>query len=152
MNEWIEISPPFPVGKTGSFVSSTRAENPIRITYFENPKEKDVIYTKVYCTDLSAGPPGHVHGGCQAAILDELMGSCAWHFQYPVVAANIEVNFLNMLPYHLPICGKAQIVEKKDRKIYVEASLYLNNEFYSKSRGLFLILDDEKVEQLKKLL
>lgn len=146
-----KIPPPFPTSKAGSFVSSERKDNPIQITYLVNDEEKDCLYGEVHFLTTSEGPPGHAHGGCQAAVLDEMMGSCCWANSHPVVAAKIEVEFKNMLPINSKYKTFSKIAKIEGRKVYVEAKIYDENKIYSISSGIFIMLDQAKIEELKKL-
>lgn len=146
------IEPPFPTGKAGSFVSSKRQENPILITYMIDPNIKNVLYGDLQFRDGAEGPPGHVHGGCQAAILDEVMGSCCWAHNYTVVARKIDVEFIKMIPIQSTYQVKAQIEKIDGRKIFVSAEILQNNQIFAKSTGIFIVLDENKIQQLKGLM
>ena len=89
-----------------------------------------------------------MHGGCQAAILDEMMGSTGWHFGYSVVAAKIEVSFLEMVPYEKCYELRGKIIKVDDRKVRISAELYSGERIFANSSGLFIVL---KSDQLSKL-
>ncbi|MCB0348244.1 MAG: PaaI family thioesterase, partial [Bdellovibrionales bacterium] len=135
------IEPPFPTGKIGSFVSSKRSENPIKITYMVNPEEKNTLYGEVNFLPGAEGPPGHVHGGCQAAVLDETMGSCCWANNLYVVAKKIEVEFIDMLPLTQTYKLVSSIEKIDGRKVFVTAKITIDEKDYAKSTGLFIVLD-----------
>lgn len=145
------ITPPFPTGKSGSFVSSSRPENPIKINYLVNPDEANTLYGDLEFRSGAEGPPGHIHGGCQAAVLDELMGSCCWANKHPVVAKKIEVEFIKMLPMSKQYKLFAKIEKIEGRKVFVTGQILADEEEYAKGSGLFIILNDSKIEELKKL-
>lgn len=146
------ISAPFPTGKSGSFVSSQRPDNPIVITYMVDPSEINTLHGEVKFKIGAEGPPGHIHGGCQAAVLDELMGSCCWANKHSVVAKKIEVEFLKMLPTQKIYQLLASIEKIDGRKIFVLGQILADGEVYAKSSGLFIILDEEKLQELKGLM
>src|SRR5438128_1851482 len=91
------VPKPYPGDARGSFVLGTDSD--VLQTVLLKSSVENQLNGRVWFGRKTAGPPGHVHGGCQAAILDEMMGSTAWHFGYPVVAANIDVSFIDMIPY-----------------------------------------------------
>lgn len=100
----------------------------------------------------TAGPPGHVHGGCQAAVLDEMMGSTGWYFGYAVVAAKIEVEFLEMIPIERQYSVRGWITSVQDRKIHIGAEIFDSTRVYARSTGLFICLTEEqKIALAKKL-
>ena len=43
------------------------------------------------------GPPGHAHGGSQAAVLDEAMGAVAWINSHSCVAGGFQIKYEQML-------------------------------------------------------
>lgn len=146
------IKPPFPTGKVGSYVSSTRTENPIRITYLIDKEKTNVLFGEVSFLPGAEGPPGHIHGGCQAAVLDELMGSCCWANKHPVVAKKIEIEFDKMMPLQLTYKLLANIEKIEGRKVYVNAQILIDQTIYAKGSGLFIILDEQKLKDLKNLI
>ena len=56
------------------------------------------LFGKLWYGPEATGPPGHAHGGSIAAVLDHVMGFACWVAGYPVVAANISINFLVSVP------------------------------------------------------
>jgi acyl-coenzyme A thioesterase PaaI-like protein len=145
-----QISPPFPTGKIGSFVSSTREENPIRISYWKTDS-KDTLLAKVYFEKFCEGPPGHVHGGCQAAVLDEVMGSSAWAFGHAVVAAKIEIEFLEMIPLESTYWAQGKVLKTEGKKVFLEGKIQSEDgKVYAQSSGLFIVLSEDRLTELKK--
>jgi acyl-coenzyme A thioesterase PaaI-like protein len=69
------------------------------------------------------GPPGHAHGGSQAAVLDEGMGCCAWLNEQHVLAGEIAVRFLNPLPLDTPVDLMAEIQEIAGRKVLLRGEI-----------------------------
>lgn len=103
---------------------------------------------EVWFTIATAGPPGHVHGGCQAAVLDEMMGSTGWHHGYMVVAAKIEVEFLEMLPVQQQYSMRGWITSVNERKIQIAAEIFDGTQVYARSTGLFICLSEEQKQAL----
>src|SRR5690349_90349 len=56
------------------------------------------VKTDVTLDARQQGPPGHAHGGCLSAILDEAMGAVVWCAGHPVVAGRLEVDFKRAVP------------------------------------------------------
>ena len=117
-----QIPPPFPTGKIGSYVSSAREENPVRISYWKTDSQ-DTLLAKIFFEKFCEGPPGHVHGGCQAAVLDEMMGSTAWAFGCSVVAAKIELEFLEMIPLERTYWAEGKITKREGKKVFLEGKI-----------------------------
>ena len=141
------IEKPYPGDAEGSFVLGTNSD--VLQTVLLKSDRPNEIRGRVWFGFKTAGPPGHVHGGCQAAILDEMMGSTGWHFGHPVVAAKIDVNFLEMVPYENTYELVGRIDKIENRKIYISAELFNSEKVFAKSNGLFISLTEEQRKKLR---
>lgn len=143
----LEIPRPYFGDSAGAFVLED-SEDSIQIALLKSEKHHELL-AKVWFGPRTAGPPGHVHGGCQAAVLDEMMGSTAWHSGFKVVAGTIEIQFLDMIPLLHSYSVRGQILRVEGRKVFVEASIYIDDKIYAKSKGVFIQLKDEYLKKLK---
>lgn len=75
--------------------------------------------------DAFEGPPGHVHGGVSAALLDEAMGMAVWSAGYPVVLVNLNTSYEAPLPLHRLISVQARLLRVEGRKVFAEGALLL---------------------------
>jgi acyl-coenzyme A thioesterase PaaI-like protein len=141
------VPKPYPGDAEGSFVLGTDSD--VLQTVLIKSTVPNELLGHVWFGLKTAGPPGHVHGGCQAAILDEMMGSTGWHFNYRVVAAKIDVEFLEMVPYEQQYDLRGTIASVEKRKVTIEAQLFKGEKIYAKSTGLFVILKDEQLKKLE---
>jgi acyl-coenzyme A thioesterase PaaI-like protein len=127
-----------------TFVSGDPDGRRIRIRYFWNDSERRFA-ARVWFGELTEGPPGHVHGGCVAAVLDESMGTASWCFGHPALAAKIEVEFKAMVPIGTVATISGWIDGVEDRKVKVGARLEgEDGKVYSESTGLFVEQDPEQ--------
>ena len=140
------VAKPYPGDAKGSFVLGTDSD--VLQTVLLKTEIENQLNGRVWFGRKTAGPPGHVHGGCQAAILDEMMGSTGWHFGYTVVAAKIEVSFLEMIPYEQCYELRGKIIKVEDRKVRIEAELFSGEKIYASSSGLFIILNSDQLSRL----
>ncbi len=105
------------------FVCGTENPRSLGITWFLN--DENVIVAE-YVFDLGQqGPPGHVHGGASAAVLDEAMGAAVWRAGHSVAAANLEINYKKPLPLGQRITILARVSEVHPRKIYTTGEMLL---------------------------
>ncbi len=100
-------------------------ENPhsIGITWYLN--DQGDIEAEMVFNDAQQGPPGHVHGGASAAVLDEAMGAAVWRAGYSVAAVNLEINYSRPIPLGLKVTIKARIAEVHPRKILTTSEMRL---------------------------
>ncbi len=131
----LRIEIPYPRDKIGAYIMNDEKESVQMITFKSD--QKNELNAKIWFGPKTAGPPGHVHGGCQAAVLDEMMGSTGWHCGYKVVAAKIEFDLLDMVPLGLNYTMKGKIINIDKRKVFIEAALFRGEKMYAKSKGIF---------------
>ena len=117
---WTPLTPFWESLGTRSFVSSDPDGDRLRVRYYATPE--GTARARVWFGPGAEGPPGHVHGGATAALLDEAMGMAALATGRVVVAARIEVDFRQMVPL-----GAVYTVElatdAADRKVTVTARM-----------------------------
>ena len=141
-----KVATPYRGDSVGAFVLGSPPDL-LRMDLVKSPRHHELL-AEVWLGPKTAGPPGHVHGGCLAAILDEMMGSTAWHFSLRVVAAKIEVEFLKMAPVKQNYQIRGRIIKIEGRKVFVQAELFGRKTLYAKSTGLFVQLSPEQIKSL----
>ena len=115
----------------------------MRIAYFRRP-ETPVLYARAWFGRETQGPPGHVHGGAMAAVLDEAMGGASWMNGHRTVAAKISVSFLEMLKLETETTVEAAIERTDGRKIYLRAKMSDGRgTTIAEADGLFIVLKDD---------
>ncbi|MCW2883346.1 MAG: hypothetical protein QOE54_4946 [Streptosporangiaceae bacterium] len=67
------------------------------------------------------GPPGFVHGGVSALILDQLLGSAAAVNGTPGMTATLDLRYRRPTPYGVPLTAEARTVRVDGRKTYADA-------------------------------
>lgn len=144
---WTQAKP-FPDADTRhSFVSGRRDSLAIRVRYFEK-KSADPAASRfagrAWFGPETEGPPGHAHGGSQAALLDEGMGAAAWLSGKTVLAAKIEINFRAPLPLGTVLTLHAGISKIDGRKVFAYGKLVADDGVvFSEGTGLFVVIDAE---------
>jgi len=124
-----------------SFVSSDPDSDRLRVRYYHNG-QTGAFMGKVWFGPGAEGPPGMVHGGAMAAVLDEGMGVAAWLSGHKGVAAKLTVNFRKMLPLGTVTTIEAWVKHTEGRKIVMEGHLIgPEKQVYSESEGLYVQVD-----------
>ena len=140
---WIPVQP-FPSLDANSFLVANPSGASVRIAYFRRP-EADVLYARAWFGRETQGPPGYVHGGAMAAVLDEAMGGASWMNGHQSVAAKIAVSFLEMLKLETETTAEAWIDRTDGRKIYLRAKLsHPAGTVVAEADGLFIVLRDDQ--------
>ena len=85
------------------------------------------------------GPPGMVHGGVSALLLDQIMGETASGFKRLTMTGTLTLRYRRPLPLG-PVRLEARIADESGRKITVEARIGVPGEDAAvEATGLFLI-------------
>jgi acyl-coenzyme A thioesterase PaaI-like protein len=135
---WTPVQP-FPSLDANSFLVANPSGESVRIAYFRGP-EPGVLYAKAWFGRETQGPPGHVHGGAMAAVLDEAMGGACWMNGHRTVAATISVSFLAMLKLETETTVESRIERVDGRKVYLRATMMDGERRVAESDGLFIVL------------
>jgi len=148
---WTRVDLPFPA-TSSRFVSEDETGRRLAVRFFRRDDD-GAVRVKVLCGPEASGPPGHAHGGCMAALLDEAMGAAAWLSGHPVLAAELSVSFKRMLPLETPCVVEAEVVEVEDRKVHARAVLSdpAGDIVYCTGRALLIELDEQQLQELAAL-
>ena len=131
-----------------SYVSGEPEGDRIRTRYFWRSPE-GVMVVRAWFGPGTKGPPGHAHGGSITALLDEVMGACAWHSGHKVLAARLTVHFRRPLPLGSIVMVEGWIERASGRKIITMSHLKnKDGQVVADADGLFLELDPEMLEKL----
>jgi acyl-coenzyme A thioesterase PaaI-like protein len=145
---WVPVQPFPSIPEDHSFLTADPSDDRIRIAYFRAPTG-DALYARVWFGAGTQGPPGQVHGGAMAAVLDEAMGGAAWMNGLEVVAARITISFLRMLPVDSETTLEAWVDLVEGRKVSARARLRdPSGRIVTEGEGLFVVLTEEQKQRL----
>jgi acyl-coenzyme A thioesterase PaaI-like protein len=69
------------------------------------------------------GPPGRVHGGWVAAVLDHVLGRATAAAGFPGMTASLTVDYHHGTPYSVPLCAEGRLERRDGRKLHATATL-----------------------------
>ncbi|WP_333619912.1 PaaI family thioesterase [Dietzia sp.] len=84
------------------------------------------------------GPPGCVHGGISALLLDHLFGHANFWAGYSGMTAHYELDYRKPTPLLKPLDLTAWVESSEGRKIWVRASIECEGELCVEARALFI--------------
>lgn len=142
------ILPRFPNWEK-SFVSGP--DSPLYETsHWENPDDSTLVLTLAKFKGAALGPPGHVHGGATAGIIDEVMGICVWHQGVKGVTQELELRYLKPVPLQIEAMIYTRIFKMNEKTVEVHSTLYDQKKTPRVSaRGVFHRLSDEQLAKFK---
>lgn len=142
------IVPAFPNWER-SFVSGTKSPL-FQVAHFITEGDSGVLITNVDFKQISEGPPGHVHGGASAALLDEIMGVMVWHRKFYCVTQTLNVHYGRALPLDKPAIVYTEIKAVHERTVEVHSTIYTQGVAMVSSQGIFHRLSEKQLERFKK--
>ncbi|NBH07341.1 PaaI family thioesterase, partial [Amycolatopsis sp. SID8362] len=74
------------------------------------------------------GPPGRVHGGWVAAVLDHVLGRATAAAGYPGMTASLTVDYHRGTPYAVPLVAGGRLVRREGRKLHASGTLRAGDE------------------------
>jgi len=141
---WEQITTPTPYDARRSYVSGEIDGQRLRVRYFR-VGDTGMVVGKAWFGPGVEWPPGHAHGGSMAALMDEVMGGCAWMNGHPVLAARLTVNFRAVLPMGTVAWFQARITRRRGRKIFVSGEITSAGgaAIFADATGLFIEVKPE---------
>ena len=133
---------------TPKFVSAEQSVDRILIRYFWDPERRDAR-AHMRMGQHAQGPPGHVHGGCLASILDELMGLAAWRNELAVVARELTIRYRKPTPLWTELVGHAWIERVEGRNAWIRGHIANpDGTVYVESEGVFTDIGGDRFREL----
>ena len=90
------------------------------------------------------GPPGHIHGGIVATLLDEAMSKLNRPLNLLAMTRHIEIDYLLPAPLFTILTVRSHHLRREGRKLFHAAEL-LNSagKVLARGKGLFIVIDEE---------
>jgi acyl-coenzyme A thioesterase PaaI-like protein len=101
----------------------------------------------VHLSRAFEGPPGHIHGGIIATLMDEAMSKLNRLFDVLAMTRHMEVDYLRPAPLHQDLRVVGHHTRREGRKLYHRAELLAaDGVVLAQAKGLFIALDPALVE------
>jgi acyl-coenzyme A thioesterase PaaI-like protein len=95
-------------------------------------------------TRLHEGPPGYIHGGIIATLMDEAMSKLNRPLNTLAMTRHMEVDYLRPAPIHQPLILTGTHLRREGRKLFHQAKLQLSDgTVLARGKGLFIALDEK---------
>ena len=91
---------------------------------------------------MHEGPPGYIHGGILATLIDEAMSKLNRPLDVLAMTRHMEVDYLRPAPLHTPLTLTARHLRREGRKLFHSAELSAQDgTVLTRGKGLFLVVD-----------
>jgi uncharacterized protein (TIGR00369 family) len=88
------------------------------------------------------GPPGHVHGGIIATLMDEAMGKVNKIHDVVAMTRHMEIDYLRPCPLAQLLTVTGGFVRRDGRKIFLHGEIHnAAGELLVRAKGLFIVID-----------
>lgn len=77
--------------------------------------------------EYQQGPPGFVHGGGSAAVLDEAMGAAVWQAGYRAATVHLELDYRKPIPIGEEIRIEGWLFSKEKDSVTTRGIIYLSD-------------------------
>ncbi|CAG1014123.1 acyl-CoA thioesterase [Anaerolineales bacterium] len=105
------------------FVCGSEDSPGMGVTWYA--QDDNSIFAEVTLTSVQQGPPGMVHGGASAALLDEAMGAAVWLAGHRVASVNININYRKPVPLGQPFTITARVKQASGKKVIAAGEIRL---------------------------
>jgi acyl-coenzyme A thioesterase PaaI-like protein len=106
-----------------------------------NP-EIPVATAQVQLDRLHEGPPGHIHGGIVATLLDEAMSKLNRPLNVLAMTRHMEVDYLHPVPLYQPLVLTSRHLNREGRKLFHQAEIQRSDgTVLARAKGLFIVVD-----------
>jgi uncharacterized protein (TIGR00369 family) len=121
----------------------------LRLKFFVDQDQRVICHFKV--PRRFEGPPGHVHGGVIATLLDEAMSKANRLKGVVAMTRQMEVEYLRPVPLNAPLTIEGRSSGAEGRKHRCEAEIRnANGTVLASGRGLFVQIDPERLASLRR--
>lgn len=103
-------------------------------------RTEDGVRAEVTLNGLYQGPPGLVHGGWIAAMLDQALGSAAAAAGMPGLTAHLDVDYRDPTPLHSPLTVTARVTGTERRKVFVSGEIRHNGTLTAEGTAIMVQL------------
>ena len=89
------------------------------------------------------GPPGHIHGGIVATLLDEAMSKLNRPLNVLAMTRHMEVDYLRPVPLYQTLVLTSRHLRREGRKLFHEAEVQSpDGQVLARAKGVFIVVDE----------
>jgi acyl-coenzyme A thioesterase PaaI-like protein len=121
-----------------------------------NPQGLHLVFTTDTSTDtpiataqlqldrLHEGPPGYIHGGIVATLLDEAMSKLNRPLDVLAMTRHMEIDYLRPAPLFQPLVLVSRHLSREGRKLFHQAELqHPDGTVLARAKGIFIAIDEK---------
>lgn len=98
---------------------------------------------------IHEGPPGGVHGGWVASLLDQLLGHANAYSGVGGMTVELTVRYKRKTPYDVPLVLKARTDSVDGRRVHASGEIIADGVVTAEAEGLFLQPSPERIAAMR---
>lgn len=99
----------------------------------------DSVLAECVLTVAHEGPPGRVHGGWVAAVLDHVVGRAVAAAGFPGMTASLTVDYRAGTPYGVPLLAEGRLTGRDGRKLHAAAELRVGDQVTATATAMLVL-------------
>ncbi|RSL14730.1 acyl-coenzyme A thioesterase PaaI-like protein [Edaphobacter aggregans] len=101
-----------------------------------------VATTQFQLDRLHEGPPGYIHGGIVATLLDEAMSKLNRPLNVLAMTRHMEIDYLHPVPLYQSLVLTSRHLSREGRKLFHRAEIQRpDGTVLARAKGLFIVID-----------
>jgi acyl-coenzyme A thioesterase PaaI-like protein len=112
--------------------------NPLAPPMVDVAIEHGAVHTRATLSSAYEGPPGRVHGGWVAALLDHAVGRAAALAGLPAMTVSLTVNYRKATPHSVPLDIMARYTRHEGRKVYTTGEILVDGEITAEGSAVLV--------------
>jgi acyl-coenzyme A thioesterase PaaI-like protein len=109
------------------------------------------IHSEITMRPIHEGPPGGVHGGWVAALLDQLLGAANIAYGVGAMTAELTIRYRKPTPIGVPLTLRARTDSIEGRKVSTSGEIIAGGVVTAEAHGLFIRPNPARLEQHKQI-
>jgi acyl-coenzyme A thioesterase PaaI-like protein len=109
------------------------------------------IHSEVTMRPIHEGPPGGVHGGFVAALLDQLLGAANIAYGVGAMTAELTVRYRKPTPIGVPLALRARTDSVDGRQVRASGEITADGVVTAEAHGLFIRPTAARLERHKRI-
>ena len=125
------------------------AANPIAPPLTVTALEDQTVVGECTMQPIHEGPPGAIHGGWVAMLLDQLLGHATAASGNRGFTAELTVRYRRPTPYGVPLTLRGRTDGVDGRRVYTSAEIVVDDVVTAEAKALFLMPSPERLAELR---
>lgn len=123
--------------------------NPMAPPLVVTPLEDRTVIGECVMQPIHEGPPGAIHGGWVATLLDQLLGHATAASGNRGFTAELTVRYRRPTPYGVPLSLRGRTDSVDGRRVHTSAEIVVDDVVTAEAKALFLKPSPERMAELR---